>query len=394
MEEKILFEFLLFRDGKPDNIPEIDDIDFVINTLINLSNFRPQKYDLVFEFHKKYSERKGFREQFLEKALKQKSFFVNLLFEKNIYTSQDVENLYGPCSEVKDLIALSNKISHLDLPDNDFSQNAVDPNDSIIQTNYSPGTIEYCLKHDDINEIRRIYSDPSFFQVKVYPIEINNITNLDFSLLGFCGFFGSINCFKFYLETKNFTIDQSVIECVVCGGSIDIFHLCLQAVDVSGFTSKLLFLASCYNNLDILRFLHENGAELNQEENGKITPLHKAAQYGHLCVVEYLVNHKADINAKNKDAWTPLHLASDNDHLSVVEFLVNQKADANAIANGYPYGTPLHFAAINDYLSIVEYLVNQKVDINAKDKYFQFYFLMRLLSIVLLEKVILMLLNI
>jgi len=370
MEKKILFEYLLFKDGEPGIIPEIDDIDFVINTLINLSNFKPHKYDLIFELHKKYSERKGFREKFFEQLLKQKSFFVNLLFEKNIYTSEDFYNQNGPCSDVMDLIALSNKISDIDVPENDICQNSSDLNDYMIQTNYPQRTIEYCLKHDDINEIHRIYSDPSFFQVKVHPIEINNITNLDFNLLGFCGFFGSVNCFKFFLETKLFSIDESVIECVVCGGSIDIFHLCLQAVDVSGFISKLLFLASCYNNLDILRFLHENGAELNQEDNGKITPLHRAAQYGHHGVVEYLVNQKAEINAKDNDNQTPLHLAAENGHLSVVEYLVNQKADINAKTQ--KESTPLHLAASKGHLSVVEYLINQKADINAKNSDVEF----------------------
>jgi len=265
MEEKIAFEYSLYRDGTPNQIEEIDDIDFVINTLVNLSNLKPLKYDLILELHKKYSERKGFREKFLKKALNQKSFFVNLLFEKNIYCAEDIEQLYGPCCEVNDLIALSNKISNIDLPENDICLNAFDLNDSTIHTNYSLGTIEYCLKHDDIDEIRRIYQDPSFFQDKANIIEIENIMNHDFDLLGFCGFFGSVNCFKFFLETKLFTIDQSVVECVVCGGSIEIFRLCLQVIDISEYISKLIIFASCYNNLDLLCYFHENGAETNEK---------------------------------------------------------------------------------------------------------------------------------
>ena len=65
MQDKIIFEALLFRDGKPDNIPEIDDIDYIINTLVNLSKLRPLKYDLILELIQKYSQRKGFIEKFL-----------------------------------------------------------------------------------------------------------------------------------------------------------------------------------------------------------------------------------------------------------------------------------------------------------------------------------------
>ena len=39
MDEKIAFEYSLYRDGIPNNIKEIDDIDFIINTLVNLSRF-------------------------------------------------------------------------------------------------------------------------------------------------------------------------------------------------------------------------------------------------------------------------------------------------------------------------------------------------------------------
>ena len=82
MEEKTSFEYSLYKDGTPDHINEIDDIDFVIDTLVNLSNLKPQKYDLIFELHQKYSVREGFREKFLEKTLKKNSNFVNILFEK------------------------------------------------------------------------------------------------------------------------------------------------------------------------------------------------------------------------------------------------------------------------------------------------------------------------
>ena len=299
MEEKIRFEYSLFRDGTPDHIEEIDDIDFVINTLVNLSIFRPHKHELIFELHQKYSEKEGFREKFLERALKMNSNFVNILIEKNIYCSDDIALLHGIGIETDDIIDLSNKINQTDYVQNDICQNALDLSLELIQTQYSPGTIEYCLKYDDIKGIHRIYQDPNFFQDEANIIDVENIMNLNFDLLGFCGFFGSVNCFKYFLETKQFVIDQSVIECVVCGGSIEIFRLCLQTIDISEYISKLILLASCYNNLDLLCFFHENGADLTQKEDLKKAPLHFAAENGHLSVVEYLVNQKADINDKD-----------------------------------------------------------------------------------------------
>jgi len=56
--------------------------------------------------------------------------------------------------------------------------------------------------------------------------------------------------------------------------------------------------------------------------------------------------------------------------------------------------TPLHYAAQNGHLSVVEYLVNQKAVINAKSASVEFFYLIRLLFIGLLQMVILVLLNI
>ena len=428
MEKKILFEYQLFRDETPDNIEEIDDIDFVINTLVNLSSFKPNKNDLIFMFHQKYSERKGFREKFLEKALNRNSLFVSLLVDKKIYSSDDVAHLYSTPNDTSSIVNLSNQLCTIECPrieSSDVCQDTFDLTEYLINTNYLPGTIEYCIRFDDIDGLCSIYQNPRVSQDPEFIIEIENIMNLNINLLGACGIFGSIRCFKYLLSTKEFLIDQSVIECVICGGSIEIFHLCLQTIGVSCIVSKLVILASCYNSLDFLVFLVENSAEISfKTENGE-TPLHYAALYGHLSVVHYLVKQKADINAQDKDGWTPLHFAARDGHLSVVEYLVNQKADVNeydgndctplhlASYNGHlsvveylvnqkadikaknkDDQTPLHFASYNGHLSIVKSLVNQKADINAKDKNVKFLFLMRLLFIFLLLRTILVLLNI
>jgi len=299
-DEKSFFEYSLFRDGTPDNIPEMDDIDFIINTLVNLSIFRPRQYELIINLHRIYSKRKGFREKFLERALYRNGSFINVLIKENIYSFEEVSDLHGVVNDINAIIALSYNINQTDYEETNICQNSIDIPEESLPTDYSYGTIEYFLKYDDINEIHRIYQDPGFFQYEANMIETDRIMDLTFSLLGFCGFFGSIKCFKFFLASNKFAIDQSVIECVVCGGSIEIFALCLQKeIDISCFMTKLSILASCYNNLDLLRYFKENGADLTLKDEIKMTPLHFSSRYGHYSVVEYLINQNAEINAKN-----------------------------------------------------------------------------------------------
>jgi len=60
-----------------------------------------------------------------------------------------------------------------------------------------------------------------------------------------------------------------------------------------------------------------------------------SAQNGHLDIVEFLVNHGADINEKNNKNESSLHLSAQNGHLNLVEFLINHGADINQKNNNF-----------------------------------------------------------
>ena len=52
-----------------------------------------------------------------------------------------------------------------------------------------------------------------------------------------------------------------------------------------------------------------------------MTPLHNAAFKGHIDTVKYLVEQGADIEARNDQNSTPLQHAACNDHIDVVKYL-------------------------------------------------------------------------
>jgi len=62
-----------------------------------------------------------------------------------------------------------------------------------------------------------------------------------------------------------------------------------------------------------------------------MSSLHLACFLGFFDIVEYLVENKADINQKNINGKSPLSIAAENGHLSVVSFLFSMKADINSI---------------------------------------------------------------
>ncbi|KAF0883606.1 PP12C phosphatase, partial [Crocuta crocuta] len=62
-------------------------------------------------------------------------------------------------------------------------------------------------------------------------------------------------------------------------------------------------------NLEVVHFLVEQGATVNQADNEGWTPLHVAASCGYLDIARYLLSHGADIAAVNSDGDLPLDLA-------------------------------------------------------------------------------------
>ena len=75
----------------------------------------------------------------------------------------------------------------------------------------------------------------------------------------------------------------------------------------------------------IVKYLHENGADLNLI--GNRTVLHIGVVGGNMFVVEYLVNTaKLDVNQVDEEGNTPMSLASLNGQLDVVKFLIENGA--------------------------------------------------------------------
>ncbi|XP_049756848.1 protein phosphatase 1 regulatory subunit 12C isoform X4 [Elephas maximus indicus] len=81
----------------------------------------------------------------------------------------------------------------------------------------------------------------------------------------------------------------------------------LDSTNADGISA--LHQACIDENLEVVRFLVEQGATVNQADNEGWTPLHVAASCGYLDIARYLLNHGANIAAVNSDGDLPLDLA-------------------------------------------------------------------------------------
>ena len=114
---------------------------------------------------------------------------------------------------------------------------------------------------------------------------------------------------------------------------------------------------------EIIKYLVENGADINIKYNNGSTVLMKASKSGNYEIVKLLIENGADINDKDNDGNTALMSAfSGNyfsrDRLEIVKYLIKSGADIN-------YN--LILASGDGNLRAVKFLVENGADVNAKD---------------------------
>ncbi|KAJ3102794.1 hypothetical protein HDU96_009520 [Phlyctochytrium bullatum] len=91
-----------------------------------------------------------------------------------------------------------------------------------------------------------------------------------------------------------------------------------------------------YGDVDIVRLLLDNGAEINGLDKGKRTPLLRAAYRGCLNVVQLLVERNADVNARDKNGLTARERALVRNERDIVKFLASRMSATTLSAPDLP----------------------------------------------------------
>ena len=104
---------------------------------------------------------------------------------------------------------------------------------------------------------------------------------------------------------------------------------CISSIVNSSFNGDtLLFHALRYGaGIEIVKFLVEQGADVNKPDGNGWTPLHTAASICSKEVVDLLLTNNADINAKNPRGDTPLHVAMHDRSVDAANSLIKRGAE-------------------------------------------------------------------
>ncbi len=123
--------------------------------------------------------------------------------------------------------------------------------------------------------------------------------------------------------------------------------------------------AAMTGNLEAVRGLLRQGADVNAAQGDGMTALHWAAERAQIEMVEILLYAGGRVDAVTRIGhYTPLHLASKAGSAPVTRRLLEE--GANVQAKTFPAGTtPIHLAAASGQTDVLEPLIEYGADVNA-----------------------------
>lgn len=112
--------------------------------------------------------------------------------------------------------------------------------------------------------------------------------------------------------------------------------------------------AAKYNLNATIQFLLRREDHSNPKD--RIRLLHDSSQHGYEVLMRYLLNEGIDVESRSPNDLTPLHLACQGGHETIVRILLDARADPNA-QHEASNQRPLHIAALDGHVGIVELLL-------------------------------------
>ncbi len=141
----------------------------------------------------------------------------------------------------------------------------------------------------------------------------------------------------------------------------------------AGDQASALHRASAAGQVETVKFLIENGANVNIKNEASQLPIHYAAENGHAEIVKILLGNGAYANPKlGYTKRSALNVAARRGHIKVAEVLYAHGANVNVNMSEYQHAswsskeTPLHNAITGGHIEMVKFLISKGAEVNSR----------------------------
>lgn len=188
---------------------------------------------------------------------------------------------------------------------------------------------------------------------------------------------GNIKKFKELIKRKSNvnTTDKDgngILHCAIMTNNKIIVEECLKCINIEtrGYNENTPLITACYyDNLNIIKLLLDNKANINSKNKENFSPLHIACGNGHFFTAKLLLENHADIKALTIDHRTSLHVAAHQNHNDIIELLLHYKAEIES--RNKDGETPLMIASRCESFEALKLLHKNKASIDSIDKYYR-----------------------
>lgn len=235
---------------------------------------------------------------------------------------------------------------------------------------------------DPLKELKTLMADPdeskmmTWMETHKYIINVKDADG--FTPLILACLHEKYNVVKFLLE-NNADVNARNIRgttpfiAAVHKGNVYVANSILNKMDVKfasintpktdGYTA--LMIASEHGNQDMVKFLVENGANVNAINVERNNAIMLASKGGHMEIVKLLAENGGQFEVQDNAGYTALMIASLNGHQSTVNLLLDKGAIVNTI-NKYK-DNALMLASAEGHTGVVGLLLKNGADVNARN---------------------------
>jgi ankyrin repeat protein len=127
-------------------------------------------------------------------------------------------------------------------------------------------------------------------------------------------------------------------------------------------TDYSIIFASTMGNCDILNLLISKGVDINKKYKG-MASVHWAVQEGQFASLQILCSNGANINDISEDGQTPLYISAAENNMAILKYLIMASAEIDLTKDT----TPFMISCILNHFDIANELLNSGANVNHRD---------------------------